>query len=270
MSIFLVNFEISIVSTSLVSITKDLEEFGKSSWIVTAYLLTYTAFMVILAKLSDSVGRKTVLLACLALFTIFSGVCGVAQTINQLIAFRALQGLGGSGVYSLVMVVLFEMVRPNLYPRYTVLVTGLFIISLLTGPLLGGVINRNTTWRWVFLINVPAGAVALLVLVIFMPNNFPYHGLQSKKYVVKVRNLDIVGAGSMLGGITLLIVGLEEASNFAPWLSARVLTPLLLSVPTWVVFVWNSKVVTLGEGKRPEPVFPWRFFKNRVVMGIFA
>jgi MFS family permease len=151
-AIFLVNFEISIVSTSLVSITDDLHHFGRRSWVVTAYLMTYTAFMVVLAKLSDIIGRKTVLISCLAVFTIFSGACGAAQTMNQLIVFRALQGLGASGVYSVVMVVFFEMVPREAYPRYSVIVTGLFAISLFLGPLLGGVINQSTTWRWVFIL----------------------------------------------------------------------------------------------------------------------
>jgi MFS family permease len=135
-----------------VSITDSLQEFGRSSWVITAYLMTYTAFMVVLAKISDILGRKTVLISCLAVFTVFSGACGAAQSMNQLIVFRAFQGLGASGVYSIVLVVFFEMVPKEAWPKYSVLVTALFAISLLSGPLIGGAINANTTWRWVFLL----------------------------------------------------------------------------------------------------------------------
>ncbi|KAF2248052.1 putative multidrug resistance protein fnx1 [Trematosphaeria pertusa] len=268
LGIFLVNFEISIVSTSLVSITDDLHAFGRSSWIITAYLLTFTAFMVILAKLSDSIGRKSVLLACLFIFTIFSGACGAAQSMVQLIILRALQGLGGSGVYSVVLIVMFEMVPPQRYPRYSVYVTALFAISLFSGPLVGGAINRSTTWRWIFLLNVPAGAMALIILVFCMPNRFPYHGGSTKAKPTDLRNIDTVGAALMLVALTLLITGFEEASNFMPWISAQVLAPILVSLLAWVAFLSYERAVTSRGNNRPEPVFPWRFCTSRVIMGI--
>ncbi|KAI8943272.1 hypothetical protein NX059_001292 [Plenodomus lindquistii] len=267
LSIALVNLEISIVSTSLVSITNDLQGFGRSNWIIVAYLLTYTSFMVILAKLSDSIGRKSVLMASLLLFIIFSGACGAAQTLNQLIVFRVFQGLGGSGVYALVIVVLYEIAPAAEFARYTVLVTSLFALALLSGPLIGGAINNNTTWRWVFLLNVPAGVFSLILLFFWMPNNLPRTSQGKHKF--SFRKLDLVGAGAMLVGVTLLIVGFEEASDFAPWTSARVLAPLLVSLVAWLAFVWNERRVTLRKSGLPEPVFPWRFCVSRVVMGIY-
>jgi len=162
-----VNFEISIVSTSLVSITDDLQHFSQSSWVVTAYLLTYTSFMIILARVSDLVGRKTILILSMFVFTIFSGGCAAAQTMVQLyasknlsvtlsdahrIVCRAFQGLGGSGVYSLVMIILFEMVPPAKWPLYSVIVTSLFGLSMVLGPIFGGLINLHSSWIWVFLL----------------------------------------------------------------------------------------------------------------------
>ncbi|KAF2690332.1 putative multidrug resistance protein fnx1 [Lentithecium fluviatile CBS 122367] len=269
LSIFLVNFEISIVSTSLISITDDLKQFGRSSWIITGYLLTYTAFLVILAKLSDQLGRKTILIACLAVFTIFSGACGAAQTMDQLIVFRAFQGLGGSGVYSLVFIVIFEMVPAELYPKYSVLITALFAISYVTGPLCGGAITSSTTWRWVFLLNAPAGVVALIILLLCMPNNFPNHGRRIQKKP-GLRTVDAIGASLMLASITLLITGFEEASNFSPWKSAQVLALILVSIPCILAFLFYERMVTIKDKTGPEPVFPWRFCVNRVVMGLFA
>lgn len=270
LSIFLVNFEITVISTSLVSITNSLQDFRRSSWIITGYLLTYVAFMVILAKLSDLIGRKTVLVASLAVFTLFSGICGAAQTMTQLIVFRAFQGLGGSGVYSLVMVILFELVEPAKFAAYTAMMMGTFAISFLVGPVIGGAIGDNTTWRWVFLLNVPAGAFALVVLVFCIPNGFPHHGKPKKtvKEKSKFGRLDIIGTTSLLVFIMLLIVGLEGVSEFEPWVSARVLAPILISVVALAVFLWYERLITMRE--RPEPVYPWRFVVDRVIMATFT
>ncbi|ORY12828.1 putative multidrug resistance protein fnx1 [Clohesyomyces aquaticus] len=269
LSIFLVNFEISVVSTSLVAITDGLHAFGRSSWIVTGYLLSYTTFIIVLAKLSDIFGRKTMLVTSLALFTIFSGACGAAQTMNQLIVFRSFQGLGASGVYSLVLVVIFEMVPPAKYPLYSVIVTALFAISMFAGPLVGGAINTSTTYRWVFLLNVPVGSFALALLLICVPNHFPYHGRPETIRKSNIRNVDFIGAGLLLVALTLLITGFENASDFSPWTSARVLAPILLSIPFCVIFIFYERWITLKDGVHPEPVFPWRFCKSRVIMGLF-
>ncbi|KAF2643545.1 putative multidrug resistance protein fnx1 [Massarina eburnea CBS 473.64] len=269
LSIFLVNFEISIVSTSLVSITNDFKQFGRISWAITAYLLTYTAFMVVFAKLSDTLGRKSILLSCIFVFVAFSGACGAAQTMNQLIVFRAFQGLGASGVYSLIMVILFELVPPELYPRNGVALTAVFAISLCTAPLLGGAINENTTWRWIFLLNVPAGTVGLVIVFLSLPKNFPHHGESHEKTSRDLKSIDTIGAALMLTAIILLITGFEEASNFSPWSSAEVLAPMLISMVVWIAFFFFERMLTLRATEFPEPVFPWRFCTSRVIMGIF-
>lgn len=147
LSIILVTLEVTVISTSLASIVNDLREFRRSNWVITSYLLTYVAFMVILAKLSDLAGRKSVLIICLMIFTIFSSICGAAQTMTQLIVFRAFQGFGGSGVYSVVLVLLFELVPPLKFSLFTSLLMGCFAISWILGPLIGGAIGENSTLR---------------------------------------------------------------------------------------------------------------------------
>ncbi|CAD6570392.1 MAG: hypothetical protein ASARMPREDX12_003478 [Alectoria sarmentosa] len=113
LALFLASLEVSIVATSLIAITDDLQGFSESSWIVTSYMLTYTGFLIIWAKLSDIFGRKLFIIASVCLFVIFSGACGAAQTITQLIIFRALQGIGGAGTYSMAFVIFFELVPPE-------------------------------------------------------------------------------------------------------------------------------------------------------------
>jgi MFS family permease len=149
-STFLVNIDITIISTTLVDITNDLRDFKKSSWVVTAYLITYTSGLVIWAKLSDLLGRKPVFLASLVIFCLFSAGCGAAQTMLQLVICRAFQGVGGGGIYALVMVIMYELVLPPEYPMFTALLTGLVALSFALGPIVGGLIMRSTSWRWVF------------------------------------------------------------------------------------------------------------------------
>ncbi|XDG03758.1 hypothetical protein ABKA04_003373 [Annulohypoxylon sp. FPYF3050] len=240
---FLVNLEISIVSTSLVSITEDLKGFSQSSWVVTAYLLTYTSFMIIVAKSSDLFGRKTVLLLSMFIFTIFSGSCVAAKTMVQLIICRAFQGIGGCGVYSIVMVIIFEMVPPAKYTLHYTILTVLYAFSMTLGPIVGGVINDRSSWIWVFLLNVPAGVV--------------------------FNQIDFLGALLLIAAMTMHLTGLEEAANLNPWKSSSVLIPLSLSGLLWISFVFSQYYVTAST--RPqEPVLPWRFFRNRVAMGLIA
>jgi hypothetical protein len=116
--------------------------------------------------------------------------------------------------------------------------------------------------------SVPAGVVALVLLSFCMPNHFPYHGRATAKKSPRLGTVDGVGAGLMLTGILLLITGFEEASDFSPWVSARVLAPILVSVPVFVVFFCYERFITLRESKQTEPVFPWRFCCSRVIIGI--
>ncbi|KAF2464423.1 putative multidrug resistance protein fnx1 [Lindgomyces ingoldianus] len=275
LSIFLANFEITIVSTSLVSITNDLKSFGSSSWAVTAYLITYTSFMIIWAKLSDIFGRKPMISLAIFIFLVFSGGCGAVQTMAQLIVCRAFQGLGGSGAYSLTLVILFEMVPPARYPIYTVLVTIIFAFSLLMGPIFGGLINVHTKWIWVFLLNVPSGAIALILLLITMPSNFPCESGSPRRMSYSMHHIDFLGAALLLAAVALCVAGLEEASTLAAWTSRTVLAPLVISAPLVIAFFTYEWLVTKREGRdqaegrdNTQPIFPWRFCRSRVIMGI--
>jgi hypothetical protein len=122
---------------------------------------------------------------------------------------------------------------------------------------------------WLIQCSVPVGVVALVLLIICMPNNFPHHFRDTVKSPRRLGSVDGVGAGLMLTGILLLITGFEEASNFTPWVSARVLAPILSSSPVFVIFVCYERFVTLRKSHPIEPVFPWRFCRSRVIGGIF-
>lgn len=274
LSIFLANFEVSVVGTALISITSDLHGFSKADWIVTAYLLTFLGFLIIWAKLSDVLGSKPLMLISLSLFIAFSAGAGASQTMNQLIICRAFQGIGGSGVYSLSMVMFVQLVPDEKYPALLSLVSCVFGVSLLLGPIVGGAISNGTTWRWIFLLNVPTGIFALALLLIAIPNGFPYHGLQSttKKSLSGIltleslRRIDFVGAILLLVASMLFVAALQVAEIYYPWSSSLVISFLAVSGVVLVFFLGYEWLVSHTD-RHPEPVFPWRFLKNRVWMG---
>ncbi|KAI1261413.1 drug resistance transporter [Xylariaceae sp. FL1019] len=266
---FLVNLEVSIVSTSLVSITNDLKYFSQATWVVTAYLLTYTSFMIITAKLSDMLGRKSVLLFAMGVFTVFSGACAAAGTLVELIVLRALQGIGGCGIFALSIVVVVEMVPSRKWPLYMILLTSLFAIAMILGPIFGGLINEYSDWTWVFLLNVPGGALAFVLVAISMPAKFPHQNNPNTRQRISLAQVDLLGGFLLLAAMTLWITSFEQAANLYPWASATVLAPLIVSIILWVLFLASQWWVTARDGK-VEPVFPWRFCRDRVVMGIIA
>ncbi|KAK3302903.1 major facilitator superfamily domain-containing protein [Chaetomium strumarium] len=274
LGLFLVNFEITIVSTALVSITNELQEFKRSSWVITAYLITYVAGVVIWAKLSDLFGRKQTCIAALLIFAAFSGGCGAAQSVVQLAVCRAFQGIGGSGIYAVAMVMLYELVPANRYPLYTAAVTVVVALAFSLGPVLGGAITDRASWRWVFLLNVPFAVVAAVILFLATPSDFPYQGQatmshrhRSRSLGLKLRAIDFPGGFLMLAAMALLITGLEEAASHLYWTGATVLGPLVASALLWVAFLANSWRQGRNEGA-VEPVFPWRFCTSRPVVGL--
>lgn len=272
--VFLAQMESTITSTSVITITDELGGFIKSSWILTAYWLTAGSFQIIWAKFSDIVGRKKTLLAAIFFFTAFSGACGGAQSVLQLIMFRWLQGIGGCGVLALGQIVFFDMVPPAKYTLYTALVTSVIASSLISGPLVGGGITVHGEWRWVFLVNVPVGVVAIAIIGWIFPAMLWAEPAAKKSVIGSVgqnliKRLDILGTFLLLGTCLLLTTGLQQAAIGYSFTSAFVLPLLVCSGPFCLAFfVWQWFITTKRE--LPEPVFPWRFCQSRVRVGTIA
>ncbi|GAB1319699.1 Vacuolar basic amino acid transporter 5 [Madurella fahalii] len=257
LSLFLCALETTIVSTSLVHISNDLEEFGDSGWIVVAYLLTYNAFILIWSKLSDTFGTKWLLLLANAIFCVFSIACAVAQTMLQLIVFRALQGVGGSGLYSLVFVILAQIVPMDKLGMCTGILSSCFALASLLGPILGGVISDNTTWRWIFWLNVPGAAVAVLILYIFMES--PKSSQEIRR---SLKTMDVLGALLSLAWAIPLIFALQEGGRTYPWNGGVIIGTLVAGIGMLLVFaawqVWTYRrgtidsLLPVGLFKRPK------------------
>ncbi|KAF2706214.1 MFS multidrug transporter-like protein [Pleomassaria siparia CBS 279.74] len=276
LSLFLTNLEIPVVTTALISITNDLGGLERSAWVVSSYLVGYVSFLIIFAKLSDIFGRKLLFLIALFIFTVFSAACGAAQTLTQLIVFRAFQGLGGGGCFSVPTAICLELVPREKYAPLTGFISLVFSSSMIAGPIVGGAITNGTTWRWVFLLNVPATVPVMVAVLLCIPKNFPHHGdpnvprrtlktLLSKQNIARV---DLLGSAILLIATIALVAALEEAGLNFGWKSAFVIALLCVSVVLWIAFVFWERHVTLSPSVVAEPVFPWRFLTSRVWLGM--
>ncbi|MEO7002097.1 MAG: MDR family MFS transporter [Ktedonobacterales bacterium] len=263
----------TIVSTALPTILGDLNGYDRYTWVVTAYLLTSTTVIPIVGKLSDQFGRKWFIVASVVIFLIGSALSGAAQDMNQLIAFRALQGLGAGGLLSLVFTSIGDIFSPAERARWQGLFSGVFALASVVGPTAGGWITDNSSWRWVFYINLPLGLIALGLLIFFLPSTL---SLRSSAYRgwAAIRRIDFAGAFSAAAATTCLLLGLTWGGSTYPWNSWQVIAVLVAAGVLFIAFFFI-------EIRAVEPVLPLDLFRNQVFtssallalgvgMGLFA
>src|SRR6201989_3628547 len=165
----LASLDQTIVSTALPTIVGDLGGLEHISWVVTAYLLAVTVVTPLYGKLGDLYGRKIVLQSALVLFLVRSALCGLAQGMTELIAFRAIQGLGRGGLSVSAQAAIGDVVPPRERGKWTGLFGAVFGVSSVAGPLIGGFLTTNASWRWIFYVNAPLGLLPLRVLAVTLP-----------------------------------------------------------------------------------------------------
>lgn len=236
----------TIVSTALPTIVSDLGGMEHLSWVVTAYLLASTAATPLWGKLGDQYGRKRLFQTAIVIFLIGSALCGMAQDMAQLIAFRALQGLGGGGLMVLSMAIVGDLVPPRERGRYQGLFGAVFGATSVLGPLLGGLFTEHLSWRWVFYVNLPVGVVALAVIAIVL--RIPR---RSTKHVI-----DYLGTFLIAAVATCLVLVASLGGTTWGWGSPQIVGLAVAGVLLAVAFV-------AVERRAAEPVLPLKLFRIR-------
>jgi EmrB/QacA subfamily drug resistance transporter len=244
--LFVASLDQTIVSTALPTIVGDLGGLQHLSWVVTAYLLASTVVGPLYGKLGDLYGRKRVLEVALVLFLLGSALCGAAQTMPQLIAFRAVQGLGGGGLIVVSMAVVGDLVAPRDRGRYQGLFGGVFGISTVAGPLLGGFFVDNLSWRWIFYVNLPLGSLALAVIS---------SAFRSQRTTERHR-IDWLGTLVLAGGLSGVILYTSLGGTTYAWTSPAMLAAIACGVALLAVF-------PLVESRAAEPILPLDLFRNQ-------
>ncbi|MFJ9584548.1 MDR family MFS transporter [Streptomyces acidicola] len=236
----------TIVSTALPTIVSDLGGLEHLSWVVTAYLLASTAATPLWGKLGDQYGRKRLFQMAIVIFLVGSALCGMAQSMPELIAFRALQGLGGGGLIVLSMAIVGDLVPPRERGKYQGLFGAVFGATSVLGPLLGGLLTEHLSWRWVFYVNLPVGIVALVVIATVLRTP-----VSAARHVI-----DYLGTFLIASVATCLVLVASLGGTTWGWRSPQIIGLAVLGVVLAVCFV-------AVERRAAEPVLPLKLFRVR-------
>lgn len=253
MGLFLSSTEQSVVATALPTLAGELGAADRISWVVTAYLLTSTIATPLYGKMSDLFGRRIVYQTSISLFLIGSTLCAISQSMNQLVAARAFQGLGGGGLMSLAFVIVGDVVSPRQRGRYIGLFTSVFTVSSITGPLWGGLLVDGPGWRWVFWSVVPLAAATLVVTNRGLRLPFP----------TRQPSIDWLGIVWLVVASTALILIPVWGGETYAWTSWQIETAALVAAVAIVAFV-------LQERRAAEPIIPIRLFQDRTSAAVFG
>jgi EmrB/QacA subfamily drug resistance transporter len=237
----------TVVATALPQIVTDLHGFSDLSWVVSAFLVAATVTVPLYGKLSDLYGRRRMFVVSISIFLLGSALCGAAQSMGQLIAFRALQGVGAGGLLPLAQAAIADLFSPRERGRYQGYIGSMWATAAVAGPLLGGSLTDAASWRWIFFINLPLGAIALVVV------------LRTMRAPAEVRphRIDAAGAVVLSIAITCLLLACTWGGTTYPWGSPEVLATGLGGLALAAVFVAIERRVA-------EPLLPLALFRERV------
>lgn len=237
----------TIVATALPTISADLHGLNHLSWVVTAYLLTSTISMPLWGKLGDLYGRKKLFQAAIVIFLVGSAMAGLSRSMAELVAFRAVQGVGAGGLMVGAQAIMGDVISPRQRGRYMGYFGAVYGITNVAGPLLGGVFTQDLSWRWVFYINLPIGVIALFVIagVLHVPVKRTAH------------TIDYTGTALLAAAVTVLVLLTTWGGTTYPWLSGQIIGMAVLAAALVVAFC-------VVERRAAEPLLPLGLFRIRV------
>jgi len=247
MAVFLSALDQTIVAVSMPAISAQFHDFDLLAWVISAYMVALTVAVPIYGKLGDLYGRRRLMLFGLATFTIASLFCAMAQSMEQLVLARVLQGIGAGGMVSVSQAIIGDIVPPRERGRYQGYFSGMYAAASVAGPVLGGFMTEYLSWRWVFIINLPLGLAAWWVArktLVGLP-------VPQRKPVI-----DYLGTVLMIIGLTALLLGITEIGQGHSWRDESVLMQLSVALLALVIFV-------LYERRAREPLLPMHLFANR-------
>lgn len=247
LAMFMAAIDNTIVATALGTIVSDIGGMDKISWIMSAYIVATMAGMPLFGKLSDMYGRKVFFIAGLTIFLIGSVLCGLAVSVEQLILFRAIQGIGGGALMPIAFTIVYDVFPADKRGKMIGLLGAVFGIASVAGPLLGAFITDNFGWGWIFYINLPLGVIVFALVMI----NYQ-ESLQRMK-----QKIDWLGAGTLLVAILSLMFALEMGGNQYAWGSGMIISLFASFILFFIIFC-------VVEMKAEEPIIPFFLFKGRL------
>jgi EmrB/QacA subfamily drug resistance transporter len=237
----------TIVATALPGIVADLHAFEDLSWIVTAYLVASTVTVPLYGKLGDIHGRRRMFVVAISIFLLGSLLCALAQDIGQLVGARVVQGLGAGGLLPLAQTAIADLFSPRDRGRYQGLIGAMWAIAAIAGPLLGGTLTDAASWRWIFWLNLPLGAIALAVVLRTM----------RVPHVRQEHRVDVLGAVTLSVGVVCLLLACSWGGSRFAWGSPEILGVAAAGVLALAAFVWVARRV-------PEPLLPLGLFRGSI------
>jgi len=249
LAMFLSSLDQTIVGTAMPRIISDLGGFSRYTWVTTAYIITSAVSIPITGKLTDMYGRKYFYIGGLVIFTVASFLCGLSDTMTQLILFRGIQGIGAGIMMANAFIVIGDLFPPSERGKYQGLISGVFGISSVIGPPLGGIITDTLSWHWVFFINVPMGIIITALFIVYFPHLRPE--------ILKHR-IDYLGAITLILAIAPLMLALSWAGVEYPWDSIPIIGMIAFSTVMLGLFIFI-------ESRSSEPIIPLSIFQNRIV-----
>ncbi|HEX6558789.1 MAG TPA: MDR family MFS transporter [Longimicrobiales bacterium] len=245
---FLAAIEATAVATAMPTAVAELGGVARYSWAFSAYLLTSTTMVPLFGKLADLYGRLRVYLICTVIFLVGSGLCGAAGSFDQLVMFRALQGIGAAGVIPISVTIVGDIYTLEERGKMQGLFSSVWGFASLVGPILGGIVTDSISWRWVFYFTVPFGIVSAIMLRLFLHEPLERHE----------HKLDLLGTTILTASVTLLLVAILEGSEVWGWRHMRTIGLLAIAVAGLFAFV-------IQERRAAEPMLPLDIFDNRVI-----